>query len=326
MRWYHEILLHPGINRLFNTLRQHYTWPGMMGDIKNYLKPCDACQRGKRGGKGYGHVPMKDPETVPWKDVAVDLSGPWKATLNDKELLFHTLTVIDVFTGWVEILPIETKESNYIADLFTREWLRRYPRPSRIIYDLGSEFDCQAFQTVLLQWYIKPEPITVKNPRANSIVERMHQVLGDMLRVQLTSIHPNDDPLKDMTSAAAFAIRATVHGTTKYSPSQLVYAKDMILRTNVEANVEHIRQKRESAIYKNNVRENKRRIKYNYQVGDKILVLANRLDPKLKLHQGPYEVLSYNKDSGTLHIQRRNYVEPINIRNVRPYFGRRRNR
>jgi hypothetical protein len=75
----------------------------------------------------------------------------------------------------------------------------------------------------------------------------MHRVLGDMLRVQLVKYHDRDDPVKDMTSAAAYALRATVHGVTKYAPSQLVFAKDMILCTTVEANVELARQRRETA-------------------------------------------------------------------------------
>ena len=58
----------------------------------------------------------------------------------------------------------------------------------------------------------------------------MHSVLGNMLRVQLATQHLHDDPIKDLTSAVAYAIRATVHGATKYMPSQLVYYnKDMIL-------------------------------------------------------------------------------------------------
>ena len=93
-------------------------------------------------------------------------------------------------------------------------------------------------RNMLTRWYVKPEPITVKNPRANAIVERMHRVLGDMLRIQLAKRHQHDEPIADMTSAAAYAIRATVHGTTKYTPSQLLYAKDMVLRTTMEANVE----------------------------------------------------------------------------------------
>ena len=68
-------------------------------------------------------------------------------------------------------------------------------------------------------------------------------------------------------------------------------------------------------------RENRRRIAYDYKEGDKILILSSGLDPKLKLHEGPYKVLGVNKSTGTLHIRRKGYTEPINIRNVRPYFG-----
>ena len=205
-----------------------------------------------------------------------------------------------------------------------QEWLRRYPRPSRIIYDAGGEFDNDTFRQLCMTWYINPAPITVKNPRANAIVERMHRVLGDMIRAQLTKRHHSEDPIRDMLSAAAYGIRATVHGITRHSPSQLAYGKDMILRTNVETNFHMIRQRREAAIQNNNQRENRRRIAHRYQEGDKVLILSGGMDPKLKLHEGPFKVLSVDRATGTLRIQRKNYIEPINIRRVRQFFERRR--
>ena len=271
-----------------------------------------------------GKIPLKDVETEPWKDIALDLSGPWKAVIDKKVEMFWTLTIIDVFTGWVEIIPITTKKSEVIRDLFVQEWLRRYPRPSRVTFDSGGEFDSTEFHSACILWETIPNPITVKNARANSIVERMHRVLGDMLRVQLASKHPKEDIVKELTSAAAYAIRATVHGVTQFTPAQMVYSKDMILRTHMEANVELVRQRREAAIRVNNARENRRRIAYNYKAGDRILIVSGSLDPKLQLHQGPYKVMSYDKASGTLHIQRNHYVEPINVRRVRPFFGKRR--
>jgi len=133
--------------------------------------------------------------------------------------------------------------------------------------------------------------------------------------------HEKDDPIKDVASAAAYAMRATVHEVTKYTPSQLVFAKDMILRTIVEANVELARQRREAAISQNNARENKSRVVNNCKKGDWVFILSRHLDPKLQLHHGPFKVLSYEQSSGTLYIQRKHYVEPINIRNVHPYYG-----
>ena len=74
---------------------------------------------------------------------------------------------------------------------------------------------------------------------------------------------------------------------------------------------------------KNIVKENKRRIAYDYKPGDNVLILVGSyLDPKLELHHRPYKVLGFNKSNGTLTIRRKNYTEPINMRNVRPYFGK----
>jgi len=77
-------------------------------------------------------------------------------------------------------------------------------------------------------------------------------------------------------------------------------------------------------VIKNNERENKRRIAYNYKAGDQILILAlpPPHEPKMALHKGPYKVLAYNKNNGTLTIQRGPYTESINVGRVRPYFGR----
>jgi hypothetical protein len=191
IHWYHHMLVHPGADRLYNTLAQHFYWRKMRDDIKPFVRVCKECQKGKRGLRGYGKIPLKDIETQPWKDVCTDLSGPWQAKVNHKKISFHALTCIDPFTSWIEIIPIYTKEAPFIRDQFLQQWLRRYPRPSRVIFDQGTEFDNTWMYALCARWHIKPEPITVKNPRANAIVERLHKVMGDMLDANLK---------KDMTT------------------------------------------------------------------------------------------------------------------------------
>jgi len=109
----------------------------------------------------------------------------------------------------------------------------------------------------------------------------------------------------------------------KCTPSQLVFAKDMILRTTMEANAELARQLNgEKLLSVRTMRERtKSRVAHNYKKGDWVLILSRHLDPKLQLHHGPFKVLSYEQSSGTLYIQRKHCVEPINIRNVRPCCG-----
>jgi hypothetical protein len=197
----------------------------MLQEISKIIKPCKPCQIGKRSKRGYGKIPLKDIEHAPWADVCIDLSGPRKTTIDGKEVIFHTFTAIDPFAGWPEIAPIINKAGQHIVNLMEQEWLRRYPRPNRIFYDKGSEFNNQWFYDLCRRWAIKPEPISVQNPQANAIVERIHRVMGDMIRVQLVKHHPHDDPLRDLLSAAAYGVRSTAHGTTLHTPGQLISAR-----------------------------------------------------------------------------------------------------
>jgi hypothetical protein len=72
------------------------------------------------------------------------------------------------------------KSSDRIARLLNKIWLCRYPRCCYLIYDSGSEFKLH-FETLCDSYGIKRKPTTIKNPQANAICERVHQVLGTMM-------------------------------------------------------------------------------------------------------------------------------------------------
>ena len=107
-----------------------------------------------------------------------------------------------------------------------------------MIFDAGGKFDNKELWKEAASWFVKPEPINARNPCANAIVERMHKTLGNMLCCQLASENSRENVVEELTSAAAFGLQATAHGTTKLTPAQFVFNKDMLLQTNMEANVE----------------------------------------------------------------------------------------
>jgi hypothetical protein len=43
LTWYHENLLHPGADRMFHTILQHFTWPSLRTQVKNFMKHCNTC-------------------------------------------------------------------------------------------------------------------------------------------------------------------------------------------------------------------------------------------------------------------------------------------
>ena len=88
-------------------------------------------------------------------------------------------------------------------------------------FDRGSEFIGQDFQEMIKETYgIKAKPITVRNPQANAIVERVHQVIGNIIRTfELENNYlDEDDPWIGILSATAFAVRSTFHTTLRSTP------------------------------------------------------------------------------------------------------------
>ena len=51
-----------------------------------------------------------------------------------------------------------------------------------ITYDQGSEFIGHHFKNIMEDDYgVKTRPITVRNPQANAMLERIHQVVGNLI-------------------------------------------------------------------------------------------------------------------------------------------------
>ena len=50
-----------------------------------------------------------------------------------------------------------------------------------MMYDDGSEFKLH-FQELCVLYGLEQKPTSVRNPQANAILERLHAVIGDMLR------------------------------------------------------------------------------------------------------------------------------------------------
>ena len=78
--------------------------------------------------------------------------------------------------------------------LFYDAWLCRYPRSVRITYDNGSEFK-KHFKALCKEYDLNQYPTTVKNPQANSIVERVHQTVNNMIRcfdLNTLQLNPKD--------------------------------------------------------------------------------------------------------------------------------------
>jgi transposase InsO family protein len=320
--WYHETLCHPGETRTEATIAQHFTWPKMRADVHKECTTCATCQLTKRTKKKYGHLPEKRAESLPWYVLCIDMIGPYRiARKGKKDLTLWCVTMIDPATGWFEIRPVPgTKRADVVANIVEQAWLTRYPWPQEVIFDRGTEFMAEFSEMLINDYGIKKKPITKRNPQANAIVERVHQTIGNMIRTFQVHSVDDDDPWTGILSAVAFAVRSTVHTTTRATPMQLVFGRDAILNIQFEANWKFIKDRKQHLIRQNNKRENAKRIPHQYHVGDEVLI---KQDQNTKFGSDPYKgpfTITEVRTNGTVRLREGITEDTYNVRMLTPYL------
>ena len=321
VQWYHTFLCHPGETRTEQTIRQHFTWGGLTKMVKNVCASCHTCQITKTKKVKYGKLPLKEVEATPWDVLCIDLIGPYEITNNNKKLTLWALTMIDPATGWFDMASIKTKTADVIANKLEHTWLTKYPRPTKVILDRGTEFMAEVISLLRDDYDIKRKPITARNPQANAILERAHQTVGNIIRTfQLDKTELDmENPWEGILSAVIFAMRSTIHTTLGATPMQLVFGRDAILNISHEANWQLIKQRKQELACKNNMRENKKRVAHVYKPEDLILKKNERKTKYGKdAYQGPWTVTHVN-NNGTVKIKKGIVSDTINIRNIHPY-------
>ena len=101
----------------------------------------------------------------------------------------------------------------------------------KITVDRGKELLAEFNSMIPNDNGIPCNSISVRNPQANEFAERVHQTIGNFIRALTIKQMDldNDNPWEEILSCTMFAIRSTVHTTTKHASSQRVFGKDAIL-------------------------------------------------------------------------------------------------
>ena len=81
----------------------------------------------KHQGRGHGYLSSRQAPVNPFKNLQIDLIGPWKITINNNNVVFKTLTIIDPAINLIKIIRINNKSSKTVTQAFTNNWLARYP-------------------------------------------------------------------------------------------------------------------------------------------------------------------------------------------------------
>ncbi len=128
-------------------------------------------------------------------------------------------------------------------------------------------------------WFngLKRKPITIKYPQANTILEHVHQVLGQMLHTAeiTTADSITLDDVDVFLDNAAWAICSTYHTVLKASPGAEIFGWDMLFDIPFVANWNKIGDYRQHQTDLNTACKNKKCVDYDYKIGDKVPVIQD---------------------------------------------------
>jgi hypothetical protein len=93
-----------------------------------------------------------------------------------------------------------------------------------MIYDNRSEFKLH-FCALCKTYGVKHKPTSIENPQANAILEHIHAVFTNMLRIAKLDMAElvNASDIDIFLADAAWAIRSTHHTVLKASPGAAIF-------------------------------------------------------------------------------------------------------
>ena len=200
--------------------------------------------------------------------------------------------------------------------------LSHYPHPLHVVHDQGPEFLGHEFQMLLCHAGIQSIPTTARNPQANSIVEVMHQSIGQVLCTIIHLHSPKSWPQAETLAQTACATSmhashcAAHQSLCNHSPGAIAFRWDMSLDIPLLANILTLQAHCQTLVDRHLLQNNASHISHDYVISEQVLK-KNVLSLSDKLQQsfvGPFLITQVHMNGTcTIHLSH-NVLERINIR------------
>ncbi|GFX31590.1 retrovirus-related Pol polyprotein from transposon 412 [Trichonephila clavipes] len=335
---------HFGVMKTLHRVRERFCWGKVRADVEQWCKSCDACSA-RKGPKIRSRGKLHRYNVgAPFERIAFDILGPLPRTASGNKYL---LVVMDYFTKWPEVYPIPDQEAPTVAEAVVQHWISRYGVPLQLHSDQGRNFVSAVLKGVCELLGIDKTKTTPLHPQSDGMVERFNRTILNNLSLIVSK---NQQDWDQKVPLFLLAYRSAVHETTGYSPSQMLFGRDLRLPCdllfgrppdtpsspeeyvqNLQARFEDVHNLARERI---NLRTEKMKTRYDtkatghqFKEGDKVWFYnptrRKGLSPKLQSHwDGPYTILKIINDV-VIRIRKSTNSKPrvVHYDRLAPYYG-----
>jgi transposase InsO family protein len=325
---------HFGVHATYSSLRKRFYWDGMFKDTVVALRacPCDLAKAWKI--KPGLMMPVRTQATRPFQFVAMDLAGPLPTT---QKGFRYFLLIVDLFSGWVELVPLQAITAEVVQAAFVENWINRYGVPEIVITDNGGQFVGDLALATLTKLGAEKRTTSAYHPQGNGVAERFIGSVKSIIRRNVCA-GESDRDWDLLLPTAAFAMRVlerqdrpsaaevlfgTQLRTAFINPPAIPYDEMILRRREVWTKV---RDEVTAKVRKYEARFNASRVESPFELNQLVVLrLAFESKPFAPLFTGPYRIVEI---VSPLNVRLRNvdgskprFKDVVHLSRLKPFFG-----
>ena len=219
---------HLGGQALWKLFSDRYSHKAGQRICIEVAQSCPQCQM----GSDYGHR-LKTTGSIqskgPWDTLSVDIVGPLPA---DRRYEF-LIVFVDCFSRYSILAPASNHTASTVSDALLRHVVPYFGTPRCLLSDRGREFVGEVWTKLTHSLGIQRLLTSPYHPEGNSINERSHRTINNMLRARLLEGVPSRTWV-DKIPGIMLALNAMVHEPHGFSASMIATGREPTLPPDLE--------------------------------------------------------------------------------------------
>ncbi|KAJ9557143.1 hypothetical protein OSB04_011757 [Centaurea solstitialis] len=213
--------VHPGADKMYNGLKEHYWWPRMKMDIALYVSKCLTCAKVKvEHQKPSGLLQQPEIPKWKWEQISMDFVTKLPKTKKGHDSIW---VIVDRLTKSAHFLPIRENFSiDRLVQLYVNEIVMRHGVPISIISNRDSRFTSRFWQSLQTAMGTRVDLSTAYHHQTDGQTERTIQTLEDMLRACVLEFGGSWD---DHLPLVEFSYNNSYHTSIKCAPYEALYER-----------------------------------------------------------------------------------------------------
>lgn len=215
---------HLGIFKTYRRLALNYYWPGMHQDVVKFVGSCSVCLSYKaQNHTTLGEMGRPKQCSRPFQMISIDFIGPLPITRKQNA---YILVISCCFSKYCDFFPLRRATSDAVVKILEDNIFLVHGIPQTIFLDNGSQFISSTTEALFKKYKIPNVFFTPRyTPQINS-VERYNKTLVSCLSTFVQNDHRTWDTF---IPKIKFAMNNSVNEATGYSPSFLVFGRELVL-------------------------------------------------------------------------------------------------